>query len=283
MPPKNLLTASKLVILGSGTFGLVFGCQIKERECVLKISSTPNSRLILHERDILHTIGNNEHVTSLVASVNVHGKVGHEEISRPGLVLHPKGMPLTEYVRQLNSSDRNHVVAGVSNHISSALAHVHSCSVYHNDVSPKNIIVHGTNQKLVAKLVDFGISSKKGESLKGVHGTVLFVHKNILAEYPNKVWEPCVEYDFTSLGYSLLYLMHRAWNMKGIPCSKSEVLREKVAERALKATQIIFSLISQFEDKRRLLEQWLSWIRKVVLKRQVKRGTRAHAKRKYRS
>ena len=71
--------------------------------------------------------------------------------------------------------------------------------------------------------------------------------------------------------------------MMGIPCSKSEVLREKVSERVLKATQIIFSLISQFEDKRALLEQWLSWIRKVVLKRQVKRGTRAHAKRKYRS
>eukprot|EP00980_Cylindrotheca_fusiformis_P024722 scaffold12333_cov63-Cylindrotheca_fusiformis.AAC.1 len=113
----------------------------------------------------------------------------------PALVLSPRGMSSQGFMKTECNSGK--VLNGWSGQLSSALCHIHRLGFFHNDISPKNILVKvDANAHHQPFLIDFAFVSEKDEYNVGFVGTPRFTHSDIFEKYSNETWQSKPEYDF---------------------------------------------------------------------------------------
>ena len=171
-----------------------------------------------------------------------------------GLVLRPQGMPLTFWIRAImeeaegSSVLRGHVIQ-VWSQLKAALEFMHEKNVFHNDVTPKNIVVCDTADWSVC-LVDFGSAFHKDgndKKMTGFEGTPNYAHLDIFKSYPNKVWpHQDGRYDIFGLTLTSIAMFNEGeacWDMKPFPALITKDNRNELCklleERKKKAIAMI--------------------------------------------
>eukprot|EP00980_Cylindrotheca_fusiformis_P021990 scaffold8864_cov64-Cylindrotheca_fusiformis.AAC.2 len=127
------------------------------------------------------------------------------KIKLPSLVLSPRGMSSQGYIQSKCAQEAaGRVLREWSEKLSRALCHIHNQGVFHNDISPKNIMVKVDADGHYPFLIDFALASEKDEYMVGFVGTPRFTHKDIFSSKSN--WASKEEYDFCGLALSLATL-----------------------------------------------------------------------------
>ncbi|KAG7345948.1 protein kinase domain containing protein [Nitzschia inconspicua] len=265
-------------LLGSGSFSFVFG--LKESEnFILKVPTIAHLCLIRNEKEVLEKLGRlrddkkdmqNIALPVLEKTCNIKFERGNVLCATQGLVMSPKGIPVVAFLQSCISSPSDEFIDSVIDRMDDALKYMHRCSIFHLDVSPKNLVmvtreVDGRAQHQVF-LVDFGSACGIGVKLYGFHGTRLYAHKDIFMKYPRTEWTVDMmgeKYDYFSLALTLCALKSGGkakWSMEGFPPSMGsltgvqEELQQKLDERQDAAKAIIDK--SKSAKKR----QWLGWL-----------------------
>eukprot|EP00980_Cylindrotheca_fusiformis_P002970 scaffold687_cov77-Cylindrotheca_fusiformis.AAC.1 len=131
--------------------------------------------------------------------------VHNDKMKEPALVLSPRGMSSRGFMKTECNSGK--VLNGWSGQLSSALCHIHRLGFFHNDISPKNIMVKvDADAHHQPFLIDFAFASEKDEYNVGFVGTPRYTHSDIFEKYPNETWQSKPEYDFCALALSLATL-----------------------------------------------------------------------------
>jgi Protein kinase domain len=190
-------------IIGSGSSGVVLKCG---EDSVVKISTSPSNAHWQNELDTLRRISALPSAAlglpSIVGVVDVPMTLGGINFERKGLILKPLGVPLLVYMKD-NKTAASTVGDVVGRDVRDALSFIHSHKIYHNDVSPKNIVVINHTTECTAVIVDFAIASSNGKSLTGVQGTPAYLHQDILKQHVRKQWQPIPEHDMTALWFTI--------------------------------------------------------------------------------
>ena len=90
--------------------------------------------------------------------------VGTTDTGRPYFVMElVKGIPITEYCDQkrLNVAERLELFTLVCN----AVQHAHQKGIIHRDLKPNNILITEYDEKVVPKIIDFGLAKALGQNL----------------------------------------------------------------------------------------------------------------------
>ena len=119
----------------------------------------------------------------------------------PALTTKPRGIEVQ--IALLSNPD---LLDEVGQQMKAALDFVHRSGYLHNDVTPKNIVIVDEKYPM---LIDFGIATKKGETVKGFRGTACFVHRSVFEKFSRRAWKPNESHDFTSLGFTMAALAAR--------------------------------------------------------------------------
>ncbi|KAG7345946.1 protein kinase domain containing protein [Nitzschia inconspicua] len=265
-------------LLGSGSFSFVFG--LKESEnFILKVPTIAHLCLIRNEKEVLEKLGRlrddkkdmqNIALPVLEKTCNIKFERGNVLCATQGFVMSPKGIPVVAFLQSCISTPSDEFIDSVIDRMDDALKYMHRCSIFHLDVSPKNLVmvtreVDGRAQHQVF-LVDFGSACGIGVKLYGFHGTRLYAHKDIFMKYPRTEWTVDMmgeKYDYFSLALTLCALKSGGkakWSMEGFPPSMGsltgvqEELQQKLDERQDAAKAIIDK--SKSAKKR----QWLGWL-----------------------
>ena len=205
---NDLLKNEDRPILGSGSYGVVLQWG---KDSVMKISTSPSNTHLKNELAILQgLLSSTEPVPpslpSYVCLNNLPMLLGGIELKTKGLLIKPLGVPLLVHMsNNQTATDRSEIGTIVGKDISEALVFLHGREIYHNDVSPKNIVLIGNyrDDAVHAVLVDFSVASSKGVSLFGVRGTPAFLHPDVLQKHVQKQWQPVPKHDLTSLWFTL--------------------------------------------------------------------------------
>ena len=265
-------------LLGTGSYGLVFNYGEDEKsDEVLKVPRLQNCVHLKKEIEILKRLGreqapnttiNDQLSLPVLNQVIDHLTVELGGVTRDlqGMVLSPKGTPMLSWVREARLGEQTgEFFNSVVDQLEVALKFMHDESVYHNDVSPKNIIVHSRNKAdWRVCLVDFG-SASGPESQNGFVGTSLYAHKDIFECHPEKPWKSHSDYDFFGLGLTICVLLNAGktcWDMNPFPAAlgtadSRDQLDEKVKNRRSAATSTIERSNCSVEVKDKLLK-WIS-------------------------
>jgi Protein kinase domain len=219
-------------LLGSGASSVVFN--FKNGKAVLKVGIHPSDNRLEHEVKILKTLGRHKRVIDKTAlPVLLEEKLlafalGGVPRTSQGLVLSPKGRVIESFFKTLER--KGEFLDRAIPSLVDALKVIHRMRIFHNDVSPKNIIVQGdglNNARVF--LVDFGCASEDCD-MTGFVGTRMYAHLDVYKSYPGKTWKPKSEYDFFSLGLSLSWLLNpgETWDMGRFPRSLTKALTEEL-------------------------------------------------------
>jgi serine/threonine protein kinase len=177
-----------------------------------------------------------------------------------GLVLRPKGQPIRSHIRS-GTFDEN-CLDQFSSQLKEALDFMHEKKVVHNDVSPKNIVVHSVDgAPWQVCLVDFGCASKPDESKTGFVGTPLYANQEIFERYPGKMWCPDSKHDVFSLGLTMSALLNKGepdWDMTPFPVSITDANRNQFDEAVKKRCEQAVAKITVSTCKRK--DEWVLWI-----------------------
>ena len=255
-------------LLGTGSFGLVFSYQMEgetHASAVLKVPILQKCTHLERELKILQHLEREEDPDTTIdegIALPVVMKVLHNlpvvlggvKQQLKGLVLRPQGMPLTFWIRAImeeaegSSVLRGHVIQ-VWSQLKAALEFMHEKNVFHNDVTPKNIVVCDTADWSVC-LVDFGSAFLKDgndKKMTGFEGTPNYAHLDIFKSYPNKVWaHQDGSYDFFGLTLTSIVMFNEGeacWDMKPFPALITKDNRNELCklleERKKKAIAMI--------------------------------------------
>ena len=260
-------------LLGSGSFGLVFSLK-EETNVVLKVSLTKSYVHLNNEQEILKALGrqqaqgttmNKELALPVLMEVrrNIPIELGGVKHFLKGLVLSPQGQPIMSHIR-VTKKDRASVESfldHISPQLESAIGFLRWKEVVHNDVTPKNVIVHSIDGIDRVCLIDFGFASTKDETMIGFMGTPSYAHPSIFQRYPKEKWKSDWTHDAYSLGLTMSALLNEGepcWDMSSFPVSLTAEKREDL-DMALKDrhTQAAKKIKESNCAKKK---KWLSWI-----------------------
>ena len=210
-----------LHLLAWGSFSLIYKCQAQDQEepCVKKISRYAFKKVLDNEKQVLQDLRNMSNVVSLQDSDDVKIKIGTVFEEVPSLTLTPLGLKIELYLLNLKKKENGSCclskkIKEMGAKLRTALASIHEKGYVHNDISPKNIIVH----KDEPYLIDFGIASKTDKQIKGFRGTPHFMAKTIFMKYPWTEWTPKSDFDFCAFALSMAWLSgqiikgNKTWN-----------------------------------------------------------------------
>ena len=208
-----------LHLLAWGSFSLIYKCQAQDQEepCVKKISRYAFKKVLDNEKKVLQELRDVSHVVTLQDTDHVNIKIGTVFEKVPSLTLTPLGLKIEIYLLNVKNNgtfDLSKRIKDMGAKLRTALASIHEKKYVHNDISPKNIIVH----KDEPYLIDFGIASRTDRQIKGFRGTPHFTAKTIFMKYPGKSWTSKSHFDFCAFALSMAWLAgqikeeNKTWN-----------------------------------------------------------------------
>ena len=211
-----------LHLLAWGSFSLIYKCQAQDQEepCVKKFPRYAFYKKVLdNEKQVLQDLRNMSNVVSLQDSDDAKIKIGTVFEEVPSLTLTPLGLKIELYLLNLKKKENGSCclskkIKEMGAKLRTALASIHEKGYVHNDISPKNIIVH----KDEPYLIDFGIASKTDKQIKGFRGTPHFTAKTVFMKYPWTEWTPKSDFDFCAFALSMAWLSgqiingNKTWN-----------------------------------------------------------------------
>jgi hypothetical protein len=192
-------------LIGFGYFAAVYEHMNKTQ--VVKLSRYGATKILEHETNVLEKLKQDgkqtNGVVQLISYKDESVTLGGVEIHLKGLTLEPRGVPLEMYLASLPEENcRTEKLQESGQQLEKALKFVHEHKYLHNDISPKNMMIHEEQ----AFLIDFGIASMKNEDIYGFRGTAQFAHRSIFRKYPREKWCSKEEYDNTGLAFSMAKL-----------------------------------------------------------------------------
>ena len=256
-------------LLGTGTFSAVMGLST-DLESILKVPILLSAVHIQNEKRVLDRLGRKKTdldeigLPILKEETTISFSLGGIDKEIQGLVLQPRGKPILSAI--LSTKNPLVFLKKVSTQLKSALDFIHSKKFFHNDVSPKNMIVVGGADSVRAFLVDFGVASHVDEKIDGFVGTPLYTHRDIFQKYPGKNWLPKKEYDLCSLGFSIAALLNCGevqWDMGRFPMTVTNDNRNELSERIDNRRNAAVRIITEHAGKK---TEWLSWAKLDGLK-----------------
>ena len=272
-------------LLGTGSFGLVFSYSMeKDADTVLKVPLLLKSAHLERELSILrilkrvqdpNTTIDEDRALPVVMKVlyKIPVMLGGLEQEVKGLVLSPQGVPLPFSAKEMKklevSSLYDQRVVYVWSQLESTLRFIHGKNVYHNDVSPKNIVVCDADWSVC--LVDFGSAfhncrstsdDDNKKTMTGFEGTSNYAHLDVFMCYPRNPWKYLDgRYDFFGLCLTVSALFNggeACWDMKPFPASmtddKRNLLCDLLSERREKAIDKINESGCSMEQKAKWIE-----------------------------
>jgi serine/threonine protein kinase len=267
-------------LLGTGSFGLVFSYRLegeKVASAVLKVPILQKCTHLERELKILQVLEREKDTNTTIdegMALPVVMKVLHNipivlgGIKRElkGLVLRPRGMPLTYCVRAIEQGNRPNVlrecVGQVWSQVKAALMYMHKKNVYHNDVTPKNIVVCYTEKWNVC-LVDFGSTFHKcgnDKKMTGFQGTPNYAHLDILKSYPSTAWKhQDGRYDFFGLTLTVIAMFNEGeacWDMKPFPALITKKNRKELCDVLEERKKKAVATIHESGCSLRLQNEW---------------------------
>ena len=256
-------------LLGTGTFSAVMGLST-DPDSILKVPILLSAVHIQNEKRVLDRLGRKKTdldeigLPILKEETTISFSLGGIDKEIQGLVLQPRGKPILSAI--LSTKNPLVFLKKVSTQLKSALDFIHSKKFFHNDVSPKNMIVVGGDDSVRAFLVDFGVASHVDEKIDGFVGTPLYTHRDIFHKYPGEEWYPKEEYDLCSLGFSIAALLNRGeveWDMGRFPMTVTNDNRNELSERIDNRRNAAVRIITEHAGKE---TEWLSWAKLDGLK-----------------
>lgn len=166
--------------IGEGGFGIVFMADQERpvrRRVALKII-----KLGMDTRQVVARFEAERQALALMDHPSI-AKVldaGATETGRPYFVMElVKGQPITEFcdMHKLSVSKRLELISQVCD----ALQHAHQRGVIHRDIKPSNVLVAGTPDKPLCKIIDFGIAKATSARL---------TDKTIFTEFRHMIGTP---------------------------------------------------------------------------------------------
>ena len=135
----------------------------------------------------------------------------------PTLTLSPRGTKMEAHIAKQPCDQKLVILRQFCTELLGALEFLWKRSLFHNDVTPKNMLVNDfVNQHgqvdFHPLLVDFGIASgsayqkKNSKQNKGFRGTPRFAHRDVFYAYPDLPWDSKPEYDHCGLALSFASL-----------------------------------------------------------------------------
>ena len=250
-------------LLAWGSFSLIYKHRGKdgEKQCVKKISRYALSKVLDNEKQVLQDLNGISNIVELQDSEKVKIKIGTAFENVPSLTLAPLGLKIELYLLNLKNEKNGNCLPSalfkeMRGKLRTALKSIHAKGYVHNDISPKNIIVH--DKKPI--LIDFGIASKIDTQIKGFRGTPHFTAKPIFRKYPGNKWTPKSDYDFCALALSMAWLVgqinqdNKTWDsfkpctsLKNWANSRYEIARSNVTSLGDDYTEWVNDMKGEFE------------------------------------
>jgi hypothetical protein len=163
-------------LLRSGASSVVF--KYNNGKAVLKVGIHPSDNWLAHKVKILCKLGCNKDgidktaLPVLIEEMKLSFKLGDVPLRSQGLVLSPKGRIIECFFSTLEQEQQGTFLDRIIPTLVEVLKATHLNGVFHNDVSPRNIIVQGDGlDDAQVFLVDFGYASDTGVKQMGLLGT----------------------------------------------------------------------------------------------------------------
>lgn len=131
-------------------------------------------------------------------------------------------MNLAEYIQRHKSGQKGldlPVVAEITRQVCAGLQYIHQHFLIHRDVKPQNIMIEQYQEKLIVKLIDFGISIKRDQIYKenGLIGTYSYMSPEQVD--PFKYGEPDHRCDIYGMGCVIYEMLTGQVAFSGDPAS----------------------------------------------------------------
>jgi len=142
---------------------------------------------------------------------------------KPGMVMElAEHGSLDKWIGQIDHGKSRKIALGIID----GLKYVHSQHVIHRDIKPQNILMFGTEDDMIPKIADFGVS-KIIQSVKKTHTSV----GSQLYKAPEV--QLCLQYSFPADIYSLAVMLFDMFNEELITNATDEVKRFISKERKI--------------------------------------------------
>jgi eukaryotic-like serine/threonine-protein kinase len=149
--------------LGRGGMGEVFEAEQTEpvhRKVALKLIKGG-----MDTQEVLARFDSERQALALMNHLNVARMLdgGATEQGRPYFVMeYIQGVPITEYcdAHELSTSERLELFVQVCD----GIQHAHQKGIVHRDIKPSNVLVTAEDQKVIPKIIDFGLAKALGQS-----------------------------------------------------------------------------------------------------------------------
>ena len=148
-------------VLGSGAFGIVVLCTLKEsgEECAVKYfkKSETNDEQLMNEVALLSGLDHPNIIKYRACRESTDYIFIEMELC--------KGGTLAEYMEEKANSTTENArfselqVSSIMKQLFSALAYIHDKGIVHRDIKPANILLED-KENLTIKIIDFGLSAK---------------------------------------------------------------------------------------------------------------------------
>jgi Protein kinase domain len=164
-------------MIGFGAFASVYACHGEHRNTVLKVSRHGEMAELLQESEVLKALGSGSNFHPTVRSLlDPCVQMAGLELPIKALWLEPRAINI-----QWALANNWTTLSKIGRELINCLAHVHNKGFAHNDISPKNIMVHPQTRH--AMLIDFGLAAPLRTDIVGFRGNVLYAHRSIFAFY----------------------------------------------------------------------------------------------------
>jgi Protein kinase domain len=185
-------------MIGFGAFASVYSCRGKYHKTVLKVSRHGEMGELLQESKVLQELGAGSKFHPTVRSLldpSVH--MAGLKLPINALWLEPRAICIQRALANNWTS-----LPRIGRELINCLTYVHNKGFAHNDISPKNIMIHPQTRHTL--LIDFGLAAPLRSDIVGFRGNVLYAHRSIFASYGNSTkWTCNRENDEASLALSL--------------------------------------------------------------------------------
>jgi Protein kinase domain len=183
-------------MIGFGAFASVYSCLGVHQKTVVKISRNGGTNELTKELEVLNELRSEcqTMVPNVLPLSDPRILVAGVERPIKALWLEPCAISM-----QWALANNWTTLSRIRNETIDCLAYVHRKGFAHNDISPKNIMIHPRTHH--ALLIDFGLAAPLRTEIVGFRGNVLYAHRSLF--YQDKVWKCNKENDLASLALSL--------------------------------------------------------------------------------
>jgi Protein kinase domain len=185
-------------MIGFGAFASVYACNGDHENTVLKMSRRGEMDELTQESKVLNALRSEcqTMVPNLLPLLDPHILVAGVVRPIKALWLEPCAVSVPCALANNWTS-----LTRIRSEIIDCLTYVHNKGFAHNDIAPKNIMIHPQTRR--AMLIDFGLAALLDSDIVGFRGNFLYAHRSIFAYHPCKVWKCNRENDLASLALSL--------------------------------------------------------------------------------